>query len=96
LPEGGVWLEGEEEERAGARTCWHHREREVLTTLINTAITAADFETALKVKLQSTGVLMSDYGLKQCFGSVLISIPVRIRIQHFRSIRIWIRIQVFS
>jgi len=33
---------------------------------------------------------------KQCFGSVLISI--QIRIQHFRSIRIWIRlqIQVFS
>jgi len=34
----------------------------------------------------------------QCFGSVLNSIPIRIRIQHFRSIqiRILIRIQVFS
>jgi len=32
-------------------------------------------------------------GLRKCFGSVLISIRTRIRIQHFRSIRI--RIQVF-
>jgi hypothetical protein len=47
-----VWLEGGEEEREGARLCWQEREREVLTTLVNTSITAADFETALKVKEQ--------------------------------------------
>jgi hypothetical protein len=52
LPDGGVWLEGGEEEREGARLCWQEREREVLTTLVNTSITAADFETALKVKEQ--------------------------------------------
>ena len=52
LPSGGIWLEGEEEERGAARTCWQAREREVLTTLTNTAIAAADFETALKVKIK--------------------------------------------
>jgi hypothetical protein len=42
LPDGGVWLECSEEERMGARDCWLDRQRELLTTLLNVAISAAE------------------------------------------------------
>jgi hypothetical protein len=49
LPDGRVWLECREEERVAARDCWLDRQRELLTTLLNISISAADFQTALKV-----------------------------------------------
>jgi len=46
--DGGVWLDATDDERRAASECWRERERRVVYSLINNAISCADFESAIK------------------------------------------------